>query len=340
METMRLGQTRIMVSRSGFGALPIQRIGFEEAGDLLLQAVDHGINFFDTARDYTDSEEKIGRALSGQRSRIILATKTSAIDKKKLFQDLQTSLSMLKTDVIDLYQLHNPAELPDYDDPEGTYQGLLEAQAKGYIRFFGLSNHRLDVAMKAAQEKRFDTIQFPLNSLSSEEDLKLIDLCKENDIGLIAMKAMSGGLITNPATTFSFLRQYDNILPIWGIQKKRELEEFLAYEKNPPVLDAAMMAQIEKDRRELSGSFCRGCGYCLPCPVKIPIHMAARISLLLARAPYQQFLTDDFKAQMERIHDCTHCNHCKDHCPYGLDTPALLQRMLQEYDQFYAAHTT
>lgn len=338
METMRLGRTRIMASRSGFGALPIQRIGFTEAGDLLLQAVDHGINFFDTARDYTDSEEKIGRALSGLRSRIILATKTSATDKNKLFQDLQTSLRMLKTDVIDLYQLHNPVGLPDYDDPEGTYQGLLEAQAKGYIRFLGLSNHRLDVAMKAARERRFDTIQFPLNSLSSEEDLKLIGLCKENDIGLIAMKAMSGGLISNPATTFSFLRQYDNVLPIWGIQKKLELEEFLAYEKNPPVLDAAMMAQIEKDRRELSGSFCRGCGYCLPCPVNIPIHMAARISLLLARAPYQQFLTDDFKAQMERIHDCTHCNHCKNHCPYGLDTPALLQRMLQEYDQFYAAH--
>lgn len=338
VETLRLGRTNIMATRSGFGALPIQRISFDEAESLLQKAYYGGINFFDTARGYTDSEEKIGRALKSVRNSIFIATKSHAKDRKSLFADLETSLKLLKTDMIDIYQLHNPLTLPDYDDPDGLYQGLLEAKAKGYIRFLGLTNHRLDLAMEAAREKRFDTIQFPLNSLSSGDDLKLASLCKENDIGFIAMKGMSGGLITNAATTFAFLRQLGNVLPIWGIQREQELREFLEYEKNPSVLDETMQAIIDKDRRELAGTFCRGCGYCQPCPAKIPIETAARISLLLTRSPYQGYMADEFKAEMERIKDCIHCNHCKDHCPYGLDTPNLLQHMLGEYNKFYAEH--
>lgn len=339
METMRLGRTNMIASRSGFGALPIQRISMEDASALLKKAYDNGINFFDTARAYSNSEEKIGHALSEVRNRITIATKTTAKDKKSLFADLETSLKTLKTDVIDVYQLHNPPELPDYDDPDGLYQGLVEAKAKGMIRFMGLTNHKLSVAMQAARDKKFDTIQFPLSSLSSEEDLGLVRLCRENDIGFIAMKAMSGGLITNAASTFAFLRQFDNVLPIWGVQRMKELDEFLSYEKNPPVLDEALWEVIRQDREQLAGSFCRGCGYCQPRPAQIPIETAARISLLLTRAPYQGYMTDEFKEKMERINNCTHCNHCKNHCPYGLDTPNLLKHMLGEYNQFYAVHS-
>jgi len=338
MEKLRLGRTNIIAARSGFGALPIQRISSDDAGLILQKAYHNGINFYDTARAYTDSEEKVGRALSGVRNHIYIATKTIAKDKASLFKDLETSLKALKTDTIDIYQLHNPSELPDYDDPDGLYQALLEAKAKGYIRFIGITNHRLSLALQAAEDKRFDTIQFPLSSLSSDDDIKLIRLCKENDIGLIAMKAMSGGLITNAASTFAFLRQFDNVLPIWGMQRESELDEFLSFEKNPPVLDEAMQKIIDQDRRELAGSFCRGCGYCQPCPANIPIPTAARISLLLTRSPYQGFMTDEFKEQMERINNCTHCNHCKNHCPYGLDTPNLLKYMLGEYNKFYAEH--
>jgi len=338
MEKMRLGRTNIMASRSGFGALPIQRISFEEAGRILNKAYDSGINFFDTARAYTDSEEKIGYALSRVRNHIFIATKSMAKDKKSLLSDIETSLRLLKTDWIDIYQLHFVQNYPDYDDPDGIYQGLLEAKEKGYIRFLGITSHRLDLALKAAREERFDTVQFPLNSLASEEDLKLIGLCREKDIGLIAMKGMSGGLLTNAASTFAFLRQYDNVLPIWGIQKESELDEFLGFEKNPPVLDQAMWETIRKDREELSGSFCRGCGYCLPCPAQIPIPTAARMLFFLKRAPYQTYMTDQVKAEMERINDCIHCNNCKDHCPYGLDTPNLLQYMLSEYNKFYQEH--
>lgn len=338
METMRLGRTNIIASKSAFGALPIQRISKEDAAALLRGAYQNGINFFDTARAYTDSEEKIGYALSDVRSRIFISTKTAAKDKTGLLRDLETSLRMLKTDYIDIYQLHNPPELPDYDDPDSLYGGLLEAKRKGYIRFLGITNHRLKLAEQAARDRKFDSIQFPLSSLSSDEDCKLPALCKENDIGFLAMKGMSGGLITNAASTFAFLRQFGNVLPLWGIQRQSELEEFLSYEKDPPALDEAMWKIIEKDRRELAGTFCRGCGYCLPCPADIQIPTAARISLLLTRSPWQQYMTDEFKAQMERINGCVHCNHCKNHCPYGLDTPNLLKHMLTEYNRFYAEH--
>jgi uncharacterized protein len=335
MEKMRLGKTNIMASRTAFGALPVQRVDLEQAALLLRKAYRSGINFFDTARAYSDSEEKIGYALSDVRKEIFIATKTMAKDKRTLFSHLETSLRLMKTDYIDIYQLHNPDSV-DYTDPEGAYAGMLEAKKKGMIRFLGVTSHRLPFALEAAASGRFDSVQFPLSMLSSNEDLKLIEACRKNDVGLIAMKAMSGGLIRRPDATFAFLRQFDNVLPIWGIQRESELDEFLRYEENPPVLDEAMLALIEKERKELSGNFCRGCGYCKPCPAGIPIETAARLSLLMSRSPVAKFLTDDFKAQMDRIENCTGCGHCRRHCPYGLDTPALLRRNLEEYRQYRA----
>ena len=338
MEKMRLGRTGIMATRTAFGALPMQRVKMDEAVRLLRKAYDSGINFFDTARAYTDSEEKLGRALSDVRHHVFIATKSPAKDRKGIRADIDRSLEMLRTDYVDILQLHNPRELPDCDDPDGIYQGLLEAKAQGKTRFIGITNHRLSNALAAAASGKYDTVQFPLSSLASDEDLKLADVCREHDIGLIAMKGLSGGLITNAASTFAFLRQYDNILPIWGIQRESELAEFVALEANPPALDDAMKAVIEKDRRELTGSFCRGCGYCLPCPAGIEIPTAARLSLLLRRSPYQPYMTDEWVEKMNRIENCIGCNHCRNHCPYGLDTPNLLRAMLADFRQFYAEH--
>jgi len=339
MDKIRLGRTNLMVSRSGFGALPIQRVSFDEAKYLLRKAYDNGINFFDTARAYSDSEEKIGYALSDVRHNIIIATKTHAKDKQTLFEHLETSLKKLKTDYIDIYQLHNPEKLPNPDDANSLYSGLLEAQKKGMIRFIGITNHRLKLALEAAESGLYDTIQFPLSSLSSDEDLKLVEVCKKQDIGVIAMKALSGGLITNVPSTFAFLRQFDNVVPIWGIQRESELDEFIELEKNPPVLDEHMWKVIEQDRKDLSGSFCRGCGYCLPCPADIPIPMAARMSLLLRRSPYQNFLSDEWEERMNRIENCIDCGHCKNHCPYELNTPKLLKYMLEDYRKFKELHS-
>lgn len=338
MDMFRLGRTNLMVSRSGFGALPIQRISFDEAKRILRKAYDNGINFFDTARAYTDSEEKLGYALADVRNKIILATKTQAQDKKTLFQHLETSLRNLRTDYVDILQLHNPKELPNPHDADSLYTGLLEAKQKGMIRFIGLTNHSIKNALQAADSELYDTIQFPLNPLASEAELSLIGVCKERDIGVIAMKALSGGLITHAAAAFAFLRQYENVVPIWGIQELSQLDEFLALEKNPPILDEAMWQVIQRDKTELAGEFCRACGYCLPCPAGIEIPTQARISLLLRRAPVQPFLEADFREKMNRINQCIECGHCKSNCPYGLDTPNLLKRELKRYNEFYQAH--
>ncbi len=338
MDKIRLGRTNLQVSRSGFGAIPIQRISFSESDRLLQKAYAEGINFFDTARSYSDSEEKIGHALGDVRKEIIIATKTPSGDRGSVMRDLETSLKNLRTDYLDIYQVHNPQTLPDLNDSNCSYSALLEAKKKGMIRFIGLTNHRLEAALAAARSGLYDTIQFPLSSLSSDDDLHIIDVCKRYDLGLIAMKALSGGLITNAASTFAFLRQYDNVVPIWGIEKEAQLDQFIAMEKNPPLLDESMMEMIKNDRKDLSGTFCRACGYCMPCPAGIPIPTAARMSLLLRRMPYQQFMTEEWHNQMFLISKCLNCGQCKKHCPYQLDTPQILRGMLKDYQQFYESH--
>jgi len=340
MDKVELGRTGLMVARTAFGALPIQRVDLEKGKDILRAAYENGINFFDTARAYTDSEEKIGHALADVRQNIVIATKTHARNREELFKNLEKSLENLKTDYIDIYQLHNPRKLPDPEDPEGLYAAMLEARKKGMIRFISLSNHRIAVALEAVQSGLYDTIQFPLSSLSADKDLELIERCREKNIGLIAMKALSGGLITNASSTFAFLRQYNNVVPIWGIQRMSELEEFLSLEKNPPVLDDEMWEVIKKDRQELAGNFCRACGYCMPCPNEILISTAARMKMLLRRAVYQRFLTEDWKKEMEKIDNCDECGQCKEQCPYGLDTPNLLKYMKEDYMAFYEQHVT
>ena len=338
MKKIRLGRTELMVGASSFGALPIQRLSKPEAMKLLREAYELGMNYFDTAHGYTDSEEKIGMALSDVRKDIIISTKSPAKDKKTLLEDIETSLERMKTDYIDLLQLHNPDTLPDPEDPDGLYGGLLEAKRQGMIRHIGITNHSLERAVAAVKSGKYETIQYPFSSLASEEEIALTQLAKQEDVGFIPMKGLSGGLITNAATTFSFIKQYDNVVPIWGIQRESELLEFIEMEKNPPVYDDAMKALIEKDRRELAGNFCRGCGYCKPCPAGIDIPTMARMSLLLRRSPYQRYMTEEFKEQMMVIDQCLHCNACMSRCPYHLNTPELLQENLKDYLQFYEEH--
>jgi predicted aldo/keto reductase-like oxidoreductase len=334
METIRFGRTGLRVGRTGFGAIPIQRLSFEEAGAILRRAYEGGVNLFDTARAYSDSEEKIGRALSPVRDKIILATKSGAPDKAGLFAHLETSLRNLKTDHVDILQLHNPTELPDPNDPNSTYSALLEARRKGMVRFLGITCHRLENAVAAAESGLYDTIQFPLSPISTPEDFSIIEVCRRKDLGLLGMKALCGGLLTNARSAFAFLRQYENVVPIWGIQFLAEIEEFLALEAKPPAMDAEILASIEQDRKELSGQFCRACGYCLPCPVEIPIPFAARMKFVLGRMPATNFLTEEWQQKMRRIRDCTHCRQCAERCPYELDTPELLKGMLEAYEAY------
>lgn len=335
MKNIKLGRTDLIVTRTAFGVLPLQRVEMGEAVRILRAAYNAGINFFDTARGYTDSEEKIGQALSDVRDSIVIATKSGATSKSAILADLETSLRNLRTDHVDLMQLHNPSVLPNPDDPESSYAGLIEAREKGMTRFIGITCHARERAAKAIDSRLYDTLQYPMCHISAPEDVALIARCEAADVGFIAMKALSGGLITKLAPAFAFLRQYENVVPIWGIQRMTELEELIALDANPPVLDDETWAIIEKDRMELAGEFCRACGYCLPCPQGIPIPMAARMNLLLRRMPYQEFLTEQWHERMHLIDNCTDCGDCRDRCPYDLDAPAILKKSLAEYDAFY-----
>ncbi len=336
MAHVTLGTTGITVEKNSFGALPIQRISKEEAVKLLRKAYEHGVTFFDTARFYTDSEEKVGEAFQGVREKVYIATKTGATTAEGFWKDLNTSLHNLQTDYIDIYQFHNPAFCPKPGDGTGLYEAMLEAKAKGIVRHIGITNHRLNVAWEAVESGLYETLQFPFCYLSTDKELALVDACKEKNMGFIAMKALSGGLITNSAAAYAFLEQYDHVLPIWGVQREYELDEFLSYIDNPPAMTEELKAVIAKDRTELLGEFCRGCGYCMPCPVGIEINNAARMSLMIRRAPSAAQLTPEWQEKMMLIEKCLHCNRCKAKCPYGLDTPTLLEKNLQDYKEILA----
>lgn len=340
MEKVTLGSTGITVNKNGFGALPIQRISKESAKYLIRKAYDAGITFFDTARYYSDSEEKLGEALKGIRENVFVATKTGAQTAEVFWNDLETSLKKLQTDYIDIYQFHNPAFVPKQGGEDGLYDAILEAKKQGKIRHIGITNHRLSVANEAIESGLYETLQFPFCYLATDKDIELVKKCKDKDMGFIAMKAMSGGLITNSKAAYAYLSQFDNVLPIWGVQREKELDEFIEYIDNPPVMTGDIKALIDKDRNELLGEFCRGCGYCMPCPVGIEINNAARMSLMLRRAPSSGWLSDEWQKKMKLIEDCLHCGKCKGKCPYSLDTPTLLEKNYEDYKRVLAGEVT
>ena len=333
MKTVKLGRTGIVVCKNAFGALPVQRVSKEEAVKILRKAYDGGINYFDTARFYTDSEEKIGLALSDVRDKIIISTKTMATTVEGFRKDLNTSLSLMKTDYVDIYQFHNPSFVPKPGDGSGLYEAMLEAKEKGMIKHIGFTNHRIALAYDAVRSGLYDTLQFPFSYLADEKEAELVRECERLDVGFICMKALAGGLITRSDAAYAFLDMFE-VAPIWGIQKESELDEFLSYNHNPPAMTDEIKSFIESERKELSGEFCRGCGYCMPCPVGIEINNCARMSLLLRRSPTAGHLTEEGRAKMKKIEDCLDCGKCKSKCPYGLDTPALLKKNYEDYKTF------
>ncbi len=334
MHSVLLGKTGITVNKNGFGALPIQRISKKEAVYLLQKAFYNGINYFDTARAYSDSEEKMGAAFSYIREKIVISTKTGAQNGEDFQKDLETSLRKLQTDYIDIYQFHNPAFCPKPGDGTGLYEAMIKAKEEGKIRHIGITNHRLSVAREAIESGLYETLQFPFCYLATDADIAVVEACAKANMGFIAMKGLSGGLITNSAMAYAYLAQFSHVEPIWGVQRERELDEFLSYQDNPPVLSEEMKAAIEKDRVQLAGDFCRSCGYCMPCPAGIEISNCARMSLLLRRSPQANWLTPEWQEKMAKIENCLHCNQCMKKCPYGLNTPELLRKNLEDYKTF------
>ena len=329
-----LGHTGIEIEKNGFGCLPIQRISKEDAAYLLRKAADGGMNYFDTARAYSDSEEKLGYAFAGMREQVVIATKTMAQTGEALRKDLEASLKALNTGYIDVYQFHNPAFVPRPGGEDGLYDAALEAKKQGKIRHIAITNHRLAVAHEAIDSGLYALLQFPYSYLAGPQEQELVDKCKKNGMGFVAMKGMAGGLIRDGMAAAAWMAQQPGVVPIWGVQHEWELDQFLSCVREAPQLTPEYRAVIGKDRSELAGDFCRGCGYCMPCPVGIEINQCARMSLMLRRAPAAGWLSQEWQENMKRIEQCLHCGQCSSRCPYGLDTPRLLEENYRDYQTY------
>lgn len=340
MRNITLGKTGITTCQNAFGALPIQRVSLDNAVRILWRAYEGGMNFFDTARAYSDSEAKLGQAFEGMRDKIYIATKTMAKTPEQFLEQLNLSLEMLKTDYIDIYQFHCVSQCYRPGDGTGMYECMQKAKEEGRIRHIGVTAHNIDIAMECVESGLYETMQFPFSYLSSEKEIALVQACKKADMGFIAMKGLAGGLIHDSRAAMAYMTEFDNVLPIWGIQKMEELEEWLAYMEETPSYDAEISTYVEREREELSGEFCRGCGYCMPCPVGILINNCARMSLMLRRAPSKTWLSEEMQAEMMKIENCLDCGICKSKCPYGLDTPELLKRNLEDYKRVLAGEVS
>ena len=338
MKQITLGRTGITVPQNAFGALPIQRIDLPTAVDLLRRAYEGGMRFFDTARAYSDSEEKIGAAFAGMREKVYIATKTQAKNAEDFWKDLHTSLRMLNTDYIDLYQLHCVPKCFRPGDGSGLYEAMLEAKAQGLIRHIGITSHLIGVAEEIVASGLYETLQFPFSYISSERDIALVRACEAAGMGFIAMKGLAGGLLTNADACMAFVSQFE-ALPIWGVQRTEELEQWLSFFEKTPAMTDDLLAVIEADQKALAGNFCRGCGYCAPCTVGIVINQCARMSQMVRRAPSAAWLSPHWQAEMEKIDDCVDCGLCMTRCPYGLEIPTLLRKNLADYRSILKGET-
>ncbi|MFI3116247.1 MAG: aldo/keto reductase [Clostridia bacterium] len=337
MRKVLLGRTGIEATCQSFGVLPLQRTEMSEAVKILQRAYEGGINFYDTARAYSDSEEKIGNAFTpSMREKIFIATKSNKTTKDAVLEEIQTSLKLLKTDYVDILQAHNLKATIDVEDENSAYGALIEAKKRGYCRYIGITSHRAGVITEGIESGLYDTVQFPMSYLSDDSDLSIVKQAQDKNIGFIAMKALAGGAITSGKAAAAFMEAHPWILPIWGVQHMHEIEEFIEFGKNPPKLSDPDVAKIiETDRVELAGNFCRACGYCKPCTVcpDMEMNVTMRMPLNIKRAPVKNFITEHYQKQMKMIEECIDCGACKKRCPYGLDIPTVLRENLESYKE-------
>jgi len=336
MKTVRLGATALEISEIGFGGIPIIPLPCEEAVSVVRHCLDLGITFFDTANMYTTSEEKLGIALKPDRGKVVIATKTAQRDAKGAADHLELSLRQLQTDWIDVYQLHNVSNedaLKQVLAPGGAYEAVAKARDAGKIRFIGISSHSMPTAIAALKTGLFQTLQFPFNFIENDPVQELFPLATQNQVGIIGMKPLGGGLLERADLCFKFLQQHPYVVPIPGIRAEKEIDEIVELYRNPQPLSKTDLKAIETIRSDVGERFCHRCEYCMPCPQGVLIS-----SVLMLRPAAKRLSCENVKgwlgAAMETVEQCIECGECEQKCPYNLPISDLLKENLALFHQY------
>ncbi len=335
MEYRILGKTGLKISRLGFGGIPIQRIDAEGTKVLMHQLKDAGINYIDTARGYTVSEEYLGYALEGIREHFVIATKSMARTKEAMAADIDISLKNLRTDYIDIYQIHNPspAQLEQVMAPGGALEALLEAKATGKIGHIGLTAHSLDVFRTALELSWVETFMFPYNIVETQAE-KLIAECAKRNIGFIDMKPLAGGAIEDATLALRYICANDAVtVVIPGMAEEKELEQNLAAVNDTTPITAEEKAAFLEVRNQLGTNFCRRCNYCQPCSAGINISACFLFEGYLQRYGLGEWAKGRYATMSAKASDCIGCGACEDRCPYNLPIRDMLKRVAAQFDK-------
>ena len=336
MDKIRLGRTGMNVSRIGFGGIPIQRDTEEDAIKVVRKCLELGINFLDTANGYTTSEERIGKAVNGRRKNVFIATKSTSRATDGVKEHLALSLKRLGTDYIDLYQFHNVSDAESLEKilaPGGPLEAVRQAQKEGKIKHIGITSHSRDMAIEAVKTDNFETVMFPFNFITLEAANDLIPLCRQHDVGFIAMKPFAGGQLDDPALAFKYLLQFPDVLPIPGIEKPEEIEEIVRIIEGSTEMTEAEKQKMQKMRDELGTRFCRRCNYCQPCQMNIPISSVMTSVSFYKRMPPERFFTENINEAMGKAAECIECGECEERCPYKLPIRDMLVELREWYQQ-------
>lgn len=333
MEYHVLGKTGLKVSMMGLGGIPIQRIDAAGTRILIEKLVENGINYIDTARGYSVSEQYLGEALDGLRDKFILATKSMALTKDNMAKDVDISLKNMRTDYIDLYQFHNPSlvQLEQIIAPGGALEALQEAKAAGKIGHIGLTTHSAKVFEKALEFDWVETVMFPYNLVETHGE-ELIQKCSEKNVGFIAMKPLAGGAIEDPTLALRYISKNAGVsVVIPGMAEISELDQNLAAVNDTAPLSGSELEKIDMIRKQLGTQFCRRCGYCAPCTVGIVIPNMFVFEGYLERYGLADWARGRYNAQAKTASDCIECGVCETRCPYQLPIREMLKHTAKSF---------
>jgi len=325
-----------MATRVGFGGIPIQRLPEADAIEVVRRVLDRGVNFIDTSRAYTNSEERIGKAIAGRRDGLILATKSLSRTGPELRADLQQSFKLLGTDYIDIFQLHSVSEREVLDAvlaPGSALDVAKEAQRAGMVGHIGITSHSLDIALEALRTGEFATIMAAFNFINDRAGENLLPLARELDIGFIAMKPLAGGMLDTVSSAFKYLWQYPEVLSLVGIDHPWQIDQIVDLLETSREVTAADRAEMARLKEEIGERFCRSCDYCLPCTQQIRISAVLHMRSTVLRFPDARVFTESIGGTMNKVDDCSDCGDCETRCPYKLP----IREMLVEERDWYRA---